>query len=80
MSSARPLDGRVAIVTGGGRGLGKATAQRLRTDGATVVAFDRELGDRDPGDIVAAVSYLVSPGAEFITGQSVNVDGGHRYH
>ena len=33
-----------------------------------------------PADIVAAVSYLVSPAAEFITGQSVNVDGGHRYH
>jgi NAD(P)-dependent dehydrogenase (short-subunit alcohol dehydrogenase family) len=33
-----------------------------------------------PADIVAAISYLVSPDAEFITGQSVNVDGGHRYH
>jgi 3-oxoacyl-[acyl-carrier protein] reductase len=199
MSNTPPLDGRVAIVTGGGRGLGKATVQRLRVDGATVVAFDRDLGNRDqgedgvkvdvtdcagvaaavesvfnehgridilvnnagiyphlssstvhigfpgltsyiaskagiigftrslaseagehgitvntvtpglietegvfetgedslfdeiiagqavkrrgrPADIVAAVSYLVSPAAEFITGQSVNVDGGHRYH
>jgi NAD(P)-dependent dehydrogenase (short-subunit alcohol dehydrogenase family) len=33
-----------------------------------------------PADIVAAVSYLVNPAAEFITGQSVNVGGGHRYH
>jgi NAD(P)-dependent dehydrogenase (short-subunit alcohol dehydrogenase family) len=33
-----------------------------------------------PADIVAAVSYLASPAAEFITGQSINVDGGHRYH
>jgi NAD(P)-dependent dehydrogenase (short-subunit alcohol dehydrogenase family) len=50
MSGAPALDGRVAIVTGGGRGLGKATVQRLRADGATVVAFDRDLGDRDLGD------------------------------
>jgi 3-oxoacyl-[acyl-carrier protein] reductase len=42
MNSTLPLDGRVAIVTGGGRGIGKATVQRLRADGATVVAFDRD--------------------------------------
>jgi len=154
-----PLAGRVAIVTGGGRGLGKATVERLRAEGATVVAFDRDPGDdgikvdvTDPAGVPAAVEsvfaahgridilvnnagiyphlpfeestyedwrrvlntnldsvYIVTravypymraagfgrilsmssstvhigfPGlssAEFITGQSVNVDGGHRY-
>jgi pyridoxal 4-dehydrogenase len=34
----------------------------------------------EPEDIAAAIAYLASPAASFITGQAVNVDGGHRYH
>jgi NAD(P)-dependent dehydrogenase (short-subunit alcohol dehydrogenase family) len=33
-----------------------------------------------PEDIAECVAYLVSPGAGYITGQTINVDGGHRYH
>jgi NAD(P)-dependent dehydrogenase (short-subunit alcohol dehydrogenase family) len=33
-----------------------------------------------PEDIAEAIAYLVGPAAGFITGQTVNVDGGHRYH
>ena len=32
-----------------------------------------------PADIADCVAYLVSPAASFITGQTVNVDGGHRF-
>jgi len=34
----------------------------------------------EPEDIAECIAYLASPAASFITGQTINVDGGHRYH
>ena len=44
------FDGRTALVTGGGRGIGAATAQRFGAEGAAVVVSDV---DREPAEAVA---------------------------
>ncbi|MGI5170163.1 bifunctional aldolase/short-chain dehydrogenase [Spirillospora sp. CA-253888] len=44
MPAPKPLAARVAFVTGGGSGIGAATARRLAAEGACVVVADRDLG------------------------------------
>ncbi len=62
MSGERELSGRVAIVTGGGRGIGKAIALGLAEDGAAVVVNYR----RDHDAAEATVAELQAAGAEAI--------------
>jgi NAD(P)-dependent dehydrogenase (short-subunit alcohol dehydrogenase family) len=34
----------------------------------------------EPEDIAECIAYLAGPAAGFVTGQTINVDGGHRFH
>jgi 3-oxoacyl-[acyl-carrier protein] reductase len=45
--TSKTLSGRVALVTGGARGIGAATAIRLAADGAAVAVLDLHTGDAD---------------------------------
>jgi NAD(P)-dependent dehydrogenase (short-subunit alcohol dehydrogenase family) len=36
--------------------------------------------DQEPEDVVGAVVYLASPAADFVTGQTIVIDGGQTFH
>ena len=62
MASSRPLEGKIAIVTGASRGIGRAIAVRLAQDGATLV-----LAARTEADLLKVASEIKSGGGTAIT-------------
>ena len=61
----RPLEGKVAVVTGGATGIGYAVARRLLADGARVL-----VGGLDDAVVTAATARLIADGvpADQVTG------------
>ena len=87
----RELDGKVALITGPGAGIGEAIARRFAQEGAKVVVAERdERTGRDVADamnpmdrigdpyldIAPVALFLAGEGCRYLTGNTLFVDGG----
>jgi SDR family mycofactocin-dependent oxidoreductase len=69
------LEGKVALITGAARGIGRATAVRLAQDGANIIAVD--LAQR-PADRIDTVPYALGTADELQeTAEQVRAVGAH---
>ncbi|MFG1796751.1 SDR family oxidoreductase [Nocardia sp. NPDC049149] len=66
------LDGKVALVTGGSRGIGRGIAERLARDGALVAVH---YGSNEPAAQQTAAAIAEAGGRAFIVGAELGVPG-----
>jgi 2-hydroxycyclohexanecarboxyl-CoA dehydrogenase len=75
------LEDKIAIVTGGGQGIGRAIAGKLAAEGATVVVTDldeasaKETADALPGAIAIRADVTDRPGVQAMVGRVVEQFG-----
>ena len=68
----KDFDGKVAVITGGAHGIGKAVAEMFRQEGASVYIIDKQPGDWFVGDV--SEKETLERFAEFIIEKSGHVD------
>ena len=71
------LTNKVAIVTGGAIGIGRACVHRMASEGAKVAIFDLlEAGDKVPADLRVLEARGLAVQEAILTGESVPVEKG----